>query len=101
MPQNKYKDRRAILLREITRKETEFNNLKSKLNQAKSYLEELSSELATLDSSRESIASVNQHTPLEAITATQKITLFLNLFRGRKDVFPTVKLHRKVTQHLH
>ncbi len=95
MSQNKYKDRRTILLREIARKETEFNKLQSKLKQAKSHLEELGSELAILDSSRKSTASANQQPPLKAMTATQKITLFLNLFRGRRDVFPTLWVNSK------
>jgi superfamily II DNA or RNA helicase len=88
--QNKCEDHREILLQEITRQESEYSNLKDKLSQTKLRLEELKSELATMEFHTEPVSSSTQRQPAEVMTATQKVALFLSLFRGRKDVFPTL-----------
>ncbi len=95
MSQNKHKDRRETLLQEIARQKTELNNLEDKLYQAKLRLEELNAELTILGSNKGPLASLNQQPPSEPMTATQKIILFHNLFRGRKDVFPTLWVNSK------
>jgi hypothetical protein len=84
--------RRADLLQEIAQQEAGLARLEADRANARRRLDALQAELAALGAQTE--VSVRLPDAVDARipkTSPEKVKLFRSLFRGRQDVFPTVK----------